>query len=69
MAPVALHPATSALYINEGAANIVYRLDIRDPTPPATWLEEYGDGTPSPTEVEFEEFEEKQTQLKVFDSM
>jgi inositol-pentakisphosphate 2-kinase len=69
MASVALYPVTSASYLNEGAANIVYRLDIRGPTPPATLLEEYGEGTPPPTEVEFEEFEEKQTQLKVFDSM
>ena len=69
MAHVALSPATSALYLNEGAANIVYRLDIRGPTPPATLLEEYGERTPPPTEVEFEEFEEKQTQLKGFDSM
>jgi inositol-pentakisphosphate 2-kinase len=39
-------------YLNEGAANIVYRIEIRVPTPPPSMLEEYGSGTPPPSAIE-----------------
>ncbi|KAK0101254.1 Inositol-pentakisphosphate 2-kinase [Cadophora gregata] len=43
-------------YLGEGAANIVYRISIPQPqpsTPPPTELDEYGEGTPPPSEIEF----------------
>ena len=54
-------------YLNEGAANIVYRISIRYPTPQPSQLEEYGDNTPPPTEIEVLE-DNKQVDLSVFDS-
>lgn len=49
---------TRLTYLAEGAANIVYRFEIRHPTPPPSQLEEYGEGTPPPTEIECD-FDEK----------
>jgi inositol-pentakisphosphate 2-kinase len=49
---------TGLTYLAEGAANIVYRLEIRHPTPPPSQLEDYGEGTPPPTEIE-SDFDEK----------
>jgi inositol-pentakisphosphate 2-kinase len=49
---------TGLTYLAEGAANIVYRFEIRHPTPPPSQLEEYGEGTPPPTEIE-SDFDEK----------
>jgi hypothetical protein len=54
-------------YLNEGAANIVYRISIRYPTPQPSQLEEYGDNTPPPTEIEVLE-DKKQVDLNIFDS-
>lgn len=39
-------------YLDEGAANIVYRIKLIPCTPPATSIDEFGSGTPPPTEVE-----------------
>ena len=48
-----LPPNTIVSYLAEGAANIVYRISVsRDPTPEPSLLDEYGDGTPPPTEIE-----------------
>ena len=49
---------TGLTYLAEGAANIVYRFEIRHPTPTPSRLEEYGEGTPPPTEIE-SDFDEK----------
>ena len=49
---------TGLTYLAEGAANIVYRFETRHPTPPPSQLEEYGEGTPPPTEIE-SDFDEK----------
>lgn len=49
-------PATCDLsYLDEGAANIVYRVSVQPTTPGIASLEMYEDGTPPPTELEFEE--------------
>lgn len=56
-------------YLAEGGANIVYRISIPDPSPPPSITEEYGDGTPPPTEIE--DADEKHASiaaLSVFDS-
>lgn len=46
-------PANCSLeYLNEGAANIVYRVIIQQSTPPSSVIDEYGDDTPPPTEIE-----------------
>jgi inositol-pentakisphosphate 2-kinase len=61
---------TQFSYLNEGAANIVYRIQLRHLTPPPSQLEEYGDGTPPPAEIETD-FDEKYDELErfhVFDS-
>ncbi|PVH74999.1 hypothetical protein DL98DRAFT_428347 [Cadophora sp. DSE1049] len=56
---IPLLPANAELqYLGEGAANIVYRISIPQPppsTPPPTELEEYGEGTPLPSEIEFDD--------------
>jgi hypothetical protein len=41
-------------YLNEGAANIVYRFSKRQSTPEPSLIEEYGVGTPPPSEIESE---------------
>ncbi|KAE9367959.1 hypothetical protein N431DRAFT_349172 [Stipitochalara longipes BDJ] len=43
---------TTFTYLNEGAANIVYRIQVRSPSPQPSLLEEYGEGTPPPSEIE-----------------
>ena len=52
-------PANAELtYLDEGAANIVYRISISQPqpgTPRPTELDEYGEGTPPPSEIEFDD--------------
>lgn len=56
---------TTFSYLAEGAANIVYRFNIRLPTPttpPPTEIEEYQEGEPEPTlvmEKWHEEFDSK----------
>ena len=55
-------------YLDEGAANIVYRIHVRYPTPETTELEEYGEGTPPPTEIEVREGKPTADELAVFDS-
>jgi hypothetical protein len=44
--------STSFSYLNEGAANIVYKISDRDLTPASSVLDQYGDGTPPPSEVD-----------------
>lgn len=47
-------------YLNEGAANVVYRISIpssRPRTPQPSALEEYGEGTPPPSEIDPEDLE------------
>lgn len=39
-------------YLDEGAANIVYRISIPPPSPSSSILEEHGDGTPPPSIIE-----------------
>lgn len=39
-------------YLAEGAANIVYKLEFRPASPQPTVINEYGEGTPPPTEIE-----------------
>jgi inositol-pentakisphosphate 2-kinase len=58
-------------YLNEGAANIVYRIQVRYPTPPPSQLEEYGEGTPPPSEIESDLDLEKNDikDLEAFESM
>lgn len=51
----ALPQNTELTYLAEGAANIVYRISIRPLTPEPTLLEQYGTGTPPPTEIEPED--------------
>jgi inositol-pentakisphosphate 2-kinase len=51
-------------YLNEGAANIVYRISVpssRPRTPQPSALEEYGEGTPPPSEIDPEELEQVRT--------
>ena len=49
-------PATCDLsYLDEGAANIVYRVSVQPTTPGISSIEMYGGGTPPPTELDFEE--------------
>ena len=64
-------PANAELtYLGEGAANIVYRISIPQPqpgTPQPTELEEYGEGTPPPSEIEFDDY--KGGDVGVFESM
>ncbi len=40
-------------YLAEGAANVVYTINIPPPTPGESELPSYGDGTPPPTETDF----------------
>jgi hypothetical protein len=40
------------VYLNEGAANIVYKIEDTVPTPPGSILEAYGPGTPPPEAIE-----------------
>lgn len=63
--------ATCLSYLNEGAANVVYRIQIRSSTPPPSQLEEYGDGTPPPSEIESDlDAERYNTEgIEVFKSM
>ena len=42
-------------YLDEGAANIVYRVSVRPSTPEPSSIETYEDGTPPPSELEFQE--------------
>jgi inositol-pentakisphosphate 2-kinase len=48
------HPSfplgTNFHYLNEGAANIVYRMSVPMPTPPPSIIEEYEDGEPAPSD-------------------
>jgi inositol-pentakisphosphate 2-kinase len=39
-------------YLNEGAANIVYTIEVTAPTPPGSILEAYRSGTPPPEAIE-----------------
>ena len=39
-------------YLNEGAANIVYTIEVTVPTPPGSILEAYSPGTPPPEATE-----------------
>lgn len=43
---------TTFKYLNEGAANIVYRIEIPPGTPQASILEEYEEGEPVPGDLE-----------------
>lgn len=61
---------TAITYWGEGAANIVYRISVPFPTPPPSQVEEYGEGTPPPTEIEFEELDGQPisaSDLRIFD--
>lgn len=42
-------------YLAEGAANVVYRISISTPSPGPSELDQYGDGTPPPTEIDTED--------------
>ena len=43
---------TRFTYLNEGAANIVYRIQVTSSSPQPSLLDEYGEGTPPPSEIE-----------------
>ena len=43
---------TQFTYLNEGAANIVYRIQVTSSSPQPSLLDEYGEGTPPPSEIE-----------------
>ncbi len=43
---------THFTYLNEGAANIVYRIQTTPSSPQPSLLEEYGEGTPPASEIE-----------------
>jgi inositol-pentakisphosphate 2-kinase len=62
MAKIPVLPENVELtYLNEGAANIVYRIIVpssRPRTPQPSALEEYGEGTPPPSEIDPEELEQ-----------
>lgn len=63
-------PSNAAVtYINEGAANIVYRISIPYPSPSSSIHEEYGAGTPPPSEIEIPNDEEQipSIDLTIFD--
>lgn len=47
-----LPPNCEFSYLNEGAANIVYKIRLIPSTPPPTIADEYGAGTPPPTEID-----------------
>ncbi|KUJ07151.1 uncharacterized protein LY89DRAFT_743147 [Mollisia scopiformis] len=53
-------------YLAEGAANIVYRISVRPPTPDPSILEEYSGTTPPPTIIETDDGEE--VDLAIFDA-
>lgn len=67
----ALPEHSGVSYLAEGAANVVYRLSIRYPTPDPSILEEYGDGTPPPAEIDVRDDEGncQRVNLSVFDGM
>lgn len=53
MAQIPVIPLNAELvYMAEGAANIVYRIHFPHSTPEPTDLNEYGSGTPPPTDIE-----------------
>jgi inositol-pentakisphosphate 2-kinase len=58
---------TGIYYYSEGAANIVYRISVPWPTPPPTAVEEYGDGTPPPSEIEEADKNPANHYLQIFD--
>lgn len=65
-------PANAAVtYLDEGAANIVYQISIPYPSPSTSIHEEYGDGTPPPSEIEIPDdgVESPGVDLAVFDGM
>ncbi|TVY55479.1 Inositol-pentakisphosphate 2-kinase [Lachnellula cervina] len=64
----ALPQNTELTYLAEGAANIVYRISIRPLTPEPTLLEQYGTGTPPPTEIEPEDEIECLNEQPLFNS-
>ncbi|RDL37420.1 uncharacterized protein BP5553_04853 [Venustampulla echinocandica] len=60
---------TGISYLAEGGANIVYRISVPDPSPPPSVIEEYGDDTPPPTEInDVEEKIASVAALNVFDN-
>jgi inositol-pentakisphosphate 2-kinase len=59
---------TGIAYLSEGAANIVYRISVPFPTPPPSEIDEYGGGTPSPTEMEEYDYSGLDDYLRLFDS-
>jgi len=59
---------TGISYLAEGAANIVYRICIRYPTPEPSLLDTYGDGTPPPSEIEETNGDRTPIWLQVFES-
>lgn len=67
----ALPEHSGVSYLAEGAANVVFRLSIRYPTPDPTVLEEYGDGTPPPAVIDVRDDEGncQRVTLNVFDGM
>ncbi|TVY32354.1 Inositol-pentakisphosphate 2-kinase, partial [Lachnellula occidentalis] len=70
MAQVPALPSNTELtYLAEGAANIVYRISIQPRTPKPSLLEQYGPGTPPPTDIEPEAEDEQEVDyLNLFDS-
>lgn len=61
---------TTVTYLGEGAANIVYRISVPYPTPPPSQVEEYGEGTPPPSDIEIQEIDGQPitaSDLKIFD--
>ncbi|TVY30740.1 Inositol-pentakisphosphate 2-kinase, partial [Lachnellula hyalina] len=67
--PPILPHSTELTYLAEGAANIVYRISIQPLTPESSLLEQYGPGTPPPTDIEpGDEDEDEVEYLNVFDS-
>ncbi|CAG8976767.1 hypothetical protein HYALB_00008425 [Hymenoscyphus albidus] len=70
--PIPTLPSKAALvYLGEGAANVVYRISVPYPTPPPSQVEEYGEGTPPPTDIEIEDPDEpiaSASDVKIFDN-
>jgi hypothetical protein len=60
---------TGISYLGEGAANIVYRISVPYPTPASSEIDEYGDDTPPPTEIEEPDYlKQSSAGLQIFES-
>jgi hypothetical protein len=48
-------PGATFHYLNEGAANIVYRISVPAGTPPPSILDDFQEGEPAPSDEEMQE--------------